>query len=207
MLRITTHETTEALTFLVEGKLVGDWAKELERSWKRVVPNQSHRAILVDLSDTLFIDDEGRRVLAKLFHEGAFFRTACPMTESIVSEITGKTRTKKNPARVLRAIVLLLIPIAIGVRSVHAQSALLQMALKQNPQVQVVNLKTAVTQENQIVARSALLPQDGSVPLSGVRAQELTVPEQNMQLVVSQYATAQEELAHATGQMESLYTK
>ncbi len=250
MLRITTQETTEALTFLVEGKLVGEWAKELERSWKRVVPNQSHRTILVDLSDTLFIDEEGRRVLAKLFREGAFFRTACPMTESIVLEITGKTRTTENSDRVLRAIVLLLIPIAIGVRCAHAQPAPLrltlrdavQMALKQNPQVQVANLNTAVTQENQIVARSALLPQanlavseavqrenldaflgmkvagfpqhsgpfglfqggaNGSMPLfdltawhrwrqsqentTGAHAQELTVREQNVQLVVSQY--------------------
>jgi outer membrane protein len=34
-----------------------------------------------------------------------------------------------------------------------------EMALKQNPQVQIANLSIAVTQENQIVARSALLPQ------------------------------------------------
>ena len=116
------------------------------------------------------------------------------------------------------------------------------MALKQNPQVQIANLNIAVTQENQIVARSALLPQanfaiseavqrenleaflgmriagfpqhsgpfwlfqggsSGSVPLfdlaawhrwrqsqentTGARAQELTVREQNVQLVVSQY--------------------
>jgi outer membrane protein TolC len=116
------------------------------------------------------------------------------------------------------------------------------MALKQNPQVQIANLNIAVTQENQIVARSALLPQanfaasetvqrdnleaflgmrvqgfpqhsgpfwlfqggaNGSVPLfdlaawhrwrqsqentTGARAEDLTVRELNVQLVVSQY--------------------
>jgi outer membrane protein len=117
-----------------------------------------------------------------------------------------------------------------------------EMALKQNPQVQIANLNTAVSQENQIVARSALLPQanfalselvmrenlqaflgmkvagfpqhagpfwlfqggpNGSVPLldlvawhrwrqskentTGARAQEQTVREQDVLLVVSQY--------------------
>ncbi|MBV9772197.1 MAG: TolC family protein [Bryobacterales bacterium] len=115
-------------------------------------------------------------------------------------------------------------------------------ALKQNPQVQVANLNIAVSQENQTIVRSALLPQvnlavtqdvrrenletalgmhvpgfpkhsgpfwvsqggsTGSVPLfdlaawhrwrqskentTGVRAEDLTVREQNVLLVVSQY--------------------
>ena len=30
MLKITIHDSPEALTFQVEGKLIGDWAKELE---------------------------------------------------------------------------------------------------------------------------------------------------------------------------------
>ena len=31
MLRITMQDSPEAVTFLVEGKLVGEWAKELEQ--------------------------------------------------------------------------------------------------------------------------------------------------------------------------------
>jgi outer membrane protein TolC len=117
-----------------------------------------------------------------------------------------------------------------------------QMALKQNPQVQVANLNIAESQENQTIARASLLPQanaeasesvhrqniealfgsklpgfsehigpfwafqtglNASVPLfdltawrrwqaarestNGARAQQITVREQNVQLVVSQY--------------------
>jgi len=32
MLKITVHDGPEAITFQVEGKLIGAWAKELERS-------------------------------------------------------------------------------------------------------------------------------------------------------------------------------
>lgn len=90
MLRITVQDNPEALTFLVEGKLVGAWARELEKSWREAELVRGHRAMIVDLTETLFIDEEGRRILAKLFREGGFFRAAGPLTESIVADITGK---------------------------------------------------------------------------------------------------------------------
>jgi hypothetical protein len=89
MLRITMHDDLEALTFQVEGRLVGAWARELEQSWKIAAPVRGNKARIVDLTGILFIDGEGRRVLTTLFREGACFRSAGPMTEAIVAEITG----------------------------------------------------------------------------------------------------------------------
>src|ERR1700733_13224027 len=168
MLRITVQNNPEALTFLVEGKLVGAWAKELEQSWRDAAPVRGHREWVGYLTEALFIDGEGRRVLKKLFREGAFFRTACPMTEWIVSEITGKPAMAGKSSRVLRGALvpaILVMLIAAGARAASSEPLRLtlhdavEMALKQNPQVQIANLNIAVTQENQIVTRSALLPQ------------------------------------------------
>ena len=245
MLRITVQHSPEAVTFLVEGKLIGQWAKELEQSWKQTSSLPGHRALIIDLTETLFIDDEGRRVLEKLFREGAFFRTACPMIEAIVSEITGKSKLVRRSAMLP---ALLLVLAATFVKAAPPEPLRLtlhdavEMALKQNPQVQIANLNVAVSQENQTIARSALLPQanlavseavqrenleaflgmrvagfpghsgpfwlfqggsNGSVPLfdlaawhrwrqskentTGQRAQDLTVREQDVLLVVSQY--------------------
>lgn len=251
MLRITTESGAQAFTLLVEGKLVGAWAKELERTWKQSAASRANRAAVVDLSETQYIDSEGRRVLAKLASEGARFRTACPMIESIVAEIGGKSRAA------LRGLLpcLLAILLAASARASQAPPAsaqpgplrlslrdAVQTALKQNPQVQIANLNKAVAQEDQIVARAALLPQanlavseevmrenlvaflgmkvpgfpehsgpywlfqggaNGSAPLfdlvawhrwrqsneniTGARAQERTVREQDVLLVVSQY--------------------
>jgi outer membrane protein TolC len=64
-------------------------------------------------------------------------------------------------------------------------------ALKQNPQVQVANLNVAVSQESQVVARSALLAQAN---FTVITAQD-------------ELARARADLARATGQMELLYTK
>src|ERR1700733_1917649 len=79
MLRITMHDSPESVTVLVEGKLVGDWAKELEQCCKQTASVRGNRALIIDLSETLFIDQEGRRILATLFQEGAFFRSTCPV--------------------------------------------------------------------------------------------------------------------------------
>jgi hypothetical protein len=91
LLKITIHDGPEALTFQVEGKLIGAWARELEQCWKRAVSVPNRKALIVDLTETLYIDEEGKRVLQKLFRDGAFFRTAGAMTSSVVDEITGKS--------------------------------------------------------------------------------------------------------------------
>jgi len=99
MLRITTQTSPHTLTFLVEGKLIGVWAKELELAWKQAAKESTEgvdtRAKIVDLSETQFIDDEGRRVLERLHREGASFRCRCPLIDAIVSEIT--RGTQQNP--------------------------------------------------------------------------------------------------------------
>ncbi len=249
MLRITMHDRPEALTLQVEGRLVGDWAKELECCWRSTAQVRNNRAPIIDLSGVLFIDDEGKRVLTTLFREGAFFRTAGPMTKEIVSGITGKAGCDKSKC-ILRgaALPVMLLMVAAFAKAVEPQPLRLtlrdavQIALKQNPQVQVANLNVAGSQENHVVARAALLPQanlavsetvqrenletflgarfpgfpahtspfwtsqggpNGSAPLldlaawhrwreskeniTGAHAQELTVREQNVLLVVSQY--------------------
>jgi outer membrane protein len=169
MLKITIHDGPEALTFQVEGKLIGAWAKELEQSWKTASSIRDRKALIVDLTETLFIDEEGKRVLKKLFREGAFFRTSGPMTSAVVDEITGKS---SNPWRgiLTQSIVLLLaVSVVRGAADPPASPPALQLtlreavqlALKQNPQVQIANLNIAQSQENQTIARSTLLPQAG----------------------------------------------
>jgi len=104
MLKITIHESPEALTFQVEGKLIGDWAKELEQAWQVSYSVRNRKALIVDLTETLHIDDEGKRVLIKLFRDGAFFKTSGTMTSCIVDEITGKSQ--KRPRRILARLLL-----------------------------------------------------------------------------------------------------
>jgi hypothetical protein len=93
MLKITIHDRPETLTFQVEGKLIGAWARELEQSWKTSASIRDRKALIVDLTETLYIDEEGKRVLKKLFRDGAFFRTGGAMTSSVVDELTANLRS------------------------------------------------------------------------------------------------------------------
>lgn len=150
MLKITIHDSPETLTFQVEGKLVGAWAKELERCWKTAASIRDRKALIVDLTETLFIDEEGKRVLKSLFQDGAFFRTAGTMTCSIVDEITGKS---SNPWRGILTQSMVLLLVVAGVARAADPPALkftvreaVPMALQLNPQVQIVNLNITESQ-------------------------------------------------------------
>ena len=111
MLKITIHDGPEALTFQVEGKLIGAWAKELEQAWRTSLSIRDRKALIIDLTETLYIDEEGKRVLKKLFRDGAFFRTAGAMTSCVVDEITGKS---SNPWRgILTQSVVLLLSVSV----------------------------------------------------------------------------------------------
>ncbi len=160
MLRITIQESAQTSTFKLEGKLTGLWVRELEQSWTGVACQAPGRAIVVDLADVAFIDGAGRALLARMHESGATLVACSPLNQSIVDEIT---RAGKH-ALVLLAAVLAL---AAGGRAQDAAALRLtlhdavQMALNQNPQVQIGNLNVAQSQEDQTLARAGLLPQAG----------------------------------------------
>ena len=184
MLKITIHSSDEAVTFQVEGKLVGAWAAELEQAWNKESSARNRKAFIVDLTETLYIDDEGKRVLATLFRDGAFFKTSGTMTSCIVDEITGKPRTKRH--RMLTQSLLLLLVAAGIARSASEPAPLrltlldaVQMALKQNPQVQIANLNIAESQRKSKLRAVRLVAAD---QFRGVRVRPSREPRGRLRL-------------------------
>jgi hypothetical protein len=66
MLRITIHEQAGVTSFVVEGKLVGPWVKELEKCWEGATAADPSRAMLVNLAGVNLIHSEGLGLLARL---------------------------------------------------------------------------------------------------------------------------------------------
>jgi outer membrane protein TolC len=170
MLKITIHDAPETLTFQLEGRLIGAWARELEQSWMTARSVVGRKSVIVDLTGATFIDNEGKRVLARLFHEGARFKASAPLTRCIVGEITGEAAPRSSTSVLMQALAALL---AIGIAQATATAAVepspirltlkeaLQLSLRQNPDVQIANLNIAESVQNQAIARSSLLPQIG----------------------------------------------
>ncbi len=158
MLRITVLDTAQAGRFKLEGKLTGPWVRELENSWMAATSGAPGREIIVDLADVSFIDSAGKCLLARMHESGAKLIACSPMNKAILDEI----------ARACKA-VLVVFAIALSLTAgARAQDAgplrltlsdAVQLALRQNPQVQIANLNVAQSQEDQSIARSGLLPQ------------------------------------------------
>lgn len=163
MLRITIQESAQASTFKLEGKLTGPWVNELEQTWQNATaaaPPASKKPLIIDLADVTYIDCAGKSLLARIYERGAKLIACSPMNRSIVEEIMRAGRV----ALLLGAIVLAMAGGARAQDSAPLRLTLrdaVQMALKQNPQVQVANLNLAQSQQDQTIARAGLLPTAG----------------------------------------------
>ena len=96
MLRIYIHDQVPVTSFVLEGKLVGPWVKELEKHWESALAAGSSRTMLVDLADVSFIDAEGRALLARMRQKGVRLLSAGVLINAIVAEIDAQQRSPQS---------------------------------------------------------------------------------------------------------------
>lgn len=105
MLRITVHETAQAITLQLEGVMSGPWLQELKRCWKEVRARHRRRRLRLDLTGVTSVDAEGRACLAGIYWQGADLVAADCLMKAVVDEIsqgltglrsTGPERTLYN---------------------------------------------------------------------------------------------------------------
>lgn len=88
MLKITIREVDSRETWELEGKLSGDWVKELERCWRgRLSPPGV--PLQLYLKAVSFIDGAGKQLLAEMHGRGVEIRGCGCMTKALVEEIVG----------------------------------------------------------------------------------------------------------------------
>jgi hypothetical protein len=90
MLKVTISQGDSAETWELEGKLTGDWVKELERCWKeRMSP--SAVPLQVHLKAVSYIDVAGKQLLKEMHGRGVEIRGCGCMTKAVVEEIMRQT--------------------------------------------------------------------------------------------------------------------
>src|SRR6266566_388061 len=89
MLRITTHNDPESLTFQLEGKLAGPWVRELENSWQHALAGTRKPFIRFDLTGVTYVDAAGKEFLAARHAQGAELIAAGCLMRAVVAEIEG----------------------------------------------------------------------------------------------------------------------
>jgi len=87
MLRVTIKQVESAETWELEGKLSGDWVKELERCWKDR-SSSADISLQIHLKAVSYIDTAGKQLLTEMHGRGVEIRGGGCMTKAVVEEIT-----------------------------------------------------------------------------------------------------------------------
>jgi ABC-type transporter Mla MlaB component len=86
MLRVTINKDAAIETWDLEGKLSGEWVKELERCWKEDV-RKPGLAVQVNLKAVSYIDGAGKQLLIEMHRQGVEIKGCGCMTRAVVEEI------------------------------------------------------------------------------------------------------------------------
>lgn len=87
MLRITTYSEPDLIRFSLEGRLMNEWVKELERCWLAALATRPPPGIRIELTDVSFIDEQGQALLARMAAAGAVLIAVDVQMKAIVEEI------------------------------------------------------------------------------------------------------------------------
>ncbi len=98
LLKITVEQNRRASTLKLEGKLVGPWVEELERTWRGLTSPQA-KYLVVDLCGLMSVSARGKQVLEKMFNSGADLIADAPLTRHIVEEIMRDRGGRKRKRR------------------------------------------------------------------------------------------------------------
>ena len=91
MLRITIHEPEREATvqIVLEGRIAGPWATELDRVWAEAFPRLGSRKLVLDLRGVTYADATGKSVLAGICVQGkAELITGTLQSEDLVHQLT-----------------------------------------------------------------------------------------------------------------------
>jgi anti-anti-sigma regulatory factor len=118
MLKITVTETQTEKRWILEGRLVGPWVRELRTCWKKKHRAQSGQRCVIDLNDVTFIDKSGERLLRAMSKKGAELIASGMYTKHVLEKvkITGKSRLSKLLACLFTALLVSATPLADCVR-------------------------------------------------------------------------------------------
>jgi hypothetical protein len=67
MLRITLHESENAVEMTLEGRVAGPWVEELNRVWVETAPRLGSRKLALDIRSVTYADAAGKRALKDIF--------------------------------------------------------------------------------------------------------------------------------------------
>jgi hypothetical protein len=88
-LRITIEQNPASIAIILEGRIIGPWAAELDRTWSELAPSLGTRKAAIDLRNATYADATGIHVLHRIYSEtAAELITSTPWTKYLAEEVT-----------------------------------------------------------------------------------------------------------------------
>ena len=89
MLRIITEHKDGAYRLELHGSITGDWIAVLERHWRELREIAPSASVRVGLSNVLFIDADGERLLRRMSQDGVEFDGDGVMNRYVIEKVSG----------------------------------------------------------------------------------------------------------------------
>jgi ABC-type transporter Mla MlaB component len=97
VLRITINEEPDKVMLKLEGRIVGPWAAELDRTWHSLCASLNNKILSIDLCGVSYIDPRGRGVLADIYRQTrARFEADTPLTQYFAQEAQNSSSRNGN---------------------------------------------------------------------------------------------------------------
>jgi ABC-type transporter Mla MlaB component len=83
-------ETPFEQTWVLQGKLTGQWAIDLKRQWMETKNARQGRKCVVDLEDVTCVDVEGEKVLKQILSEGVRVVVSRAYMKHVIESLNGR---------------------------------------------------------------------------------------------------------------------
>ena len=95
MLRITITDLPNEQRWSLQGQLVGQWAVELQSTWRDARQAGDGRKCVVELGEVTSIDRTGEAVLAEIMSQGAEFIAGDVYTEHLLRNLRNELKRSR----------------------------------------------------------------------------------------------------------------
>ena len=93
------HELENALSLVLEGRLVGPWVDELRGLWQQHDKPDAPRQLMVDLCGLTAMDSRGQDLLDEFLQRGATLRCSDVMNQYLVEQMGGASGPLQEASR------------------------------------------------------------------------------------------------------------
>ena len=95
MLKITITDLPDEQRWSLQCQLAGQWAAELQSTWREARCAEDTRRRIVELIEVTFIDGNGEAVLAEIMSQGAEFVAGDVYTKHLLRNMCGELKRNR----------------------------------------------------------------------------------------------------------------